>query len=270
MSLRCAVLQMTSGPDLAANMRIFEAMVREAAGQGAQFVASPENSDLLGLSAEEKLALVTEDSVHPMKALAAKLAGELSIWLLLGSIAVKASGGKAFNRSYLFSPRGDEAAAYDKIHLFDVVLPSGEVRQESRMIEAGARAVLAATDFGLVGMTVCYDVRFPYLYRALAHQGARLFTVPAAFTVSTGQMHWETLLRARAIENGAFVIAPAQCGDHGGGRLTYGHSLIIDPWGRVLAEGGDAPGIIYADLDLAEVDRFRSAIPSLDHERAID
>lgn len=270
MSVRCAVLQMTSGPDPAANRTSFESMVREAVSHGAVFVASPENSDLLGLAPQDKLALVVEDRDHPMKAQASLLAKELGIWLLLGSIAVKAPGGKAYNRSYLFSPQGDAVAVYDKIHLFDVTLPTGEVRRESQSIVAGSKAVLAKTDFGLIGMSVCYDVRFPYLYRTLAHQGAQILTVPAAFTVPTGEMHWKTLLRARAIENGAFVIAPAQCGDHGNGRKTYGHSLIIDPWGKILAEGGDHPGIIYADLDMAEVDRFRSSIPSLAHERVVD
>ncbi|MBU0800194.1 MAG: carbon-nitrogen hydrolase family protein, partial [Alphaproteobacteria bacterium] len=176
-------------------------------------------------------------------------------------------GVKIANRSLLFDAHGDIAAMYDKIHLFDVDLPTGEKHRESDVVEPGTRAVVADTPWGGVGMTICYDVRFAYLYRALAQQGAKIITVPAAFTVPTGRAHWETLLRARAIETGSYIIAPAQCGSHQGGRATYGHSLVVSPWGEVIADGGDAPGITVATLDMNAVDTVRNAIPALTHDR---
>lgn len=265
--LKVAAIQMTCGADVGKNLASLERAVREAVSHGASLIATPENSDLLGVDREEKLRLSFEDGRHPMVALCQSLARELSVWILLGSVAVRCSETKVYNRSYLFSPRGEIVAQYNKIHLFDVDLPSGEVRRESELVEAGSQAVVADLDGIQAGLSICYDVRFPHLYRELAQAGAELLFVPAAFTVSTGEMHWETLLRARAIENGAFVIAPAQCGDHGGGRKTYGHSMIISPWGKILAEAGSAPDIIYADIDMEDVASFRKAIPSLQHDR---
>lgn len=265
--LKVAAIQMTSGDDVQKNMASLERDIRKAASHGATFIASPENSDLLGVDLKTKLRLSFEEGQNPVVFLCQNLARELSVWILLGSVAVKCSEDKVYNRSYLCAPSGEIVAQYDKIHLFDVDLPSGEVRKESEFVEAGAQVVVADMDGVQVGLSICYDVRFPHLYRDMAQAGAKILFVPAAFTVSTGEMHWEILLRARAIENGAFIIAPAQCGDHGGGRKTYGRSMIISPWGKVLAEAASAPEIIYADLDMEEVASFRKAIPSLQHDR---
>jgi predicted amidohydrolase len=195
------------------------------------------------------------------------LAEELGIWLLVGSLAVKVSEGKTANRSYLIGPNGRIAARYDKIHLFDVNLPSGESYRESNTVAPGADAVVATLPFARVGLSVCYDLRFPHLYRALAKHGAEILTVPSAFTETTGKAHWHVLLRARAIENGCFVMAPAQGGTHANGRKTYGHSLIVGPWGDILAEAGTDPGIIAAELDLGEIADVRGRLPSLHHDR---
>ncbi|HPQ50502.1 MAG TPA: carbon-nitrogen hydrolase family protein [Alphaproteobacteria bacterium] len=267
MTMKVAVLQMTSGSDMAVNIIAFESMVRDAAAAGAYLIASPENSDLMGLDVTEKVARVCLETDHPMISLCESLAQELGVWISLGSIAIKASAQKFYNRSYLFSPAGKVVASYNKIHLFDVDLPSGEIRRESKGVEAGDQMVVAHTDFSDVGLSICYDVRFPQIYRKMAQAGAGVLFIPAAFTVSTGQMHWEVLLRARAIENGAFVIAAAQCGDHGHDRKTYGHAMIVNPWGEILAEAGEVPEIIYANLDLDEVRRARGAIASLTHDR---
>jgi predicted amidohydrolase len=207
------------------------------------------------------------EPAHPALAHFRTLAEELGAWLLLGSLAITAGPGKINNRSYLVAPEGAIAARYDKVHLFDVDLANGESYRESALIEPGAQAVLAATPWATLGLTVCYDLRFPQLYRSLAKAGAEVLTVPAAFTKTSGQAHWHVLLRARAIETGCFVLAPCQSGDHGGGRETYGHSLIVDPWGRVLADGGEQAGYITAEIDLAEVAKARAMIPALDHDR---
>lgn len=267
--MKIALIQMTSGSDISANQSYLTDRIREAAQAGAVFISTPENSDYMVDSKEKAASLSMDESAHPYLPHFKSLAKELNVWILLGSIKVKANDAKRYNRSYLISPVGQLVASYNKIHLFDVTLPSGEVRQESQGVMAGDKAVIVDTDFGKVGMTVCYDVRFPHLYRRLAQAGAEILTVPAAFTVSTGEMHWETLLRARAIENGAFVIAPAQCGTHDSGRKTYGHSMVVDPWGKILAEAGTEPTILYADIDIQEIANFRSAIPSLSHDREI-
>jgi predicted amidohydrolase len=192
----------------------------------------------------------------------------LGLWLNIGSLALQGQGSRLLNRSLLFAPDGSLAARYDKIHLFDVDLPTGESLRESHSYEGGSRAVLAETGIGPVGLTICYDMRFPHLYRALAQAGAKIFTIPSAFTVPTGQAHWHVLLRARAIETGSFVLAAAQGGTHESGRQTYGHSLIVSPWGEVLAEAGTDPGIIVAGLDLAAADLSRARIPALRDDRA--
>jgi predicted amidohydrolase len=206
---------------------------------------------------------------HPALPGFAALARELGLWILIGSLAIRGSGDKISNRSYLIAADGTVRARYDKIHLFDVSLRSGEAYRESATVEAGARAVVADLPWGRLGMTVCYDVRFAYLYRQLAHAGASMLAVPAAFTYQTGAAHWEVLIRARAIETGAFVLAPAQCGTRAWGRKTYGHTLIVDPWGTVLADGGSEPGYVTADLDLDAVDRARAMIPALAHDRSV-
>lgn len=267
-SLRVACLQLNSGGDIQANADAIAAMARRAVGEGAQLVALPENAYLMEPPAKEHIRTLYPCERHPGAQHAAQLARELQCWLLVGSVAVQVDdSGKTPNRSLLFAPDGTQACYYDKIHLFDVALPGGETYAESSRIAAGSEAVCAATPWGAVGLTICYDVRFPQLYRALAKAGAKILAVPAAFTAVTGQAHWHVLLRARAIETGCFVIAPAQCGMHPGNRRTYGHSLIINPWGEILADGGGEPGIIAATLDMPQVAATRARIPALEHDR---
>lgn len=267
--MKIALIQMTSGPDVSANLSYLSDRIRAAAGAGASFIATPENSDFMTEDKAKSAENTFSEDVHPFLPYFKNLAKELGVWILLGSIKIKAESGKRYNRSYLIGPAGAIAGAYNKIHLFDVDLPTGEVRRESDTVQPGECAVVVDTDLGKMGLSVCYDVRFPHLYRMMAQGGAEILAVPAAFTVPTGEMHWEVLLRARAIENGAYVIAPAQCGIHDGGRKTYGHSMVIDPWGKVIAEAGVEPTILYADINKQEIARFRQAIPSLRHDRVI-
>jgi predicted amidohydrolase len=208
-----------------------------------------------------------EASGEPALSALTALSRELGAWHLVGSLSLRSEDSRMFNRSLLISDRGEVTAAYDKIHMFDATLPSGTVIRESSAYRPGERAVLAATPWGALGMTVCYDLRFPHLYRALAQRGAVMLAVPSSFQRETGKAHWHTLLRARAIENACFVIAPAMCGDHPGKRMTYGHTLVVDPWGEVIAEGGEAPAVVYADIDLSRVEAVRSLLPSLAHDR---
>jgi predicted amidohydrolase len=210
----------------------------------------------------------TEDA-HPALAAFQDLARELHVWILLGSLAIRVPSGRVNNRSYLIDSNGQIAAMYNKVHLFDVTLKGGESYSESSAVEPGTQAVVAQTPWGRLGMSICYDVRFAYLYRLLAQAGASFLTVPAAFTRTTGQAHWHVLIRARAIETGCFVFAPGQCGRRSWGRATFGHSLIVDPWGTVLAEGTDAPGFIVADIDPARVEDARQMIPALNHDRSL-
>ncbi len=264
---RAACIQLRSGEDVGENVRAACAFIREAAAGGARFIATPENTTLMAADAGAKLASSFSAADDPALPVFAALAKELGVHQLIGSLAIKVSDTKTANRSILFKPDGRMGARYDKIHLFDVTLGGGEAYAESNTVAGGSQAVLAPTPWGLVGMTVCYDVRFPQLYRALALGGAFAFTVPAAFTVPTGEAHWHVLLRARAIENGAFVFAPAQGGTHDNGRKTYGHSLIIGPSGEVLAEAGTDPGVIYADIDPARSAAARAKLPNLQHAR---
>lgn len=266
--VKVAAIQISSGPDIGQNIAKLEEMVRAAAAAGAQFIATPENSCHIVFPSSRKLNSARYEKDHEGITTMQSLAKELGVWILIGSFSIKVSDQQVVNRSYLFSDQGDIAATYDKIHLFDVDLPDGSQYRESQVITAGDRAVVAATAIGHVGLSICYDLRFPQLFRTMAQKmGATVLAIPAAFTVPTGQAHWHVLLRARAIENGCFVIAPAQTGTHDGGRQTYGHSLIIDPWGTVLADGGTDEGVVYADLDLKKVAEVRSAIPSLQHDR---
>lgn len=267
--VKTALIQLNSGPDIQGNLDVSSQMIREAASKGAQLICTPENTCHMRFPAEEKLKTARTAEDHPAIPHYGALAKELGIWLLIGSLSIKVADDKIANRSFLFSADGQIVATYDKIHLFDVDLPTGESHRESDNVQAGENAVVAETPFGKIGMSICYDVRFAYLYRKLAQMGASILTVPAAFTVPTGKAHWEVLLRARAIETGSFVLAPGQCGTHEGGRATYGHSLIIDPWGYILAEGGDVPGIIMADLDLSAAQKARNAIPALRHDRDV-
>ncbi len=263
--LKTALIQMESGPVIAENLQQAEGFIRRAAERGAQFILTPENTCHIKTPQSEKLQSSPYESDHPAISFFADLAKELGVWILVGSIAVRVSETKVVNRSILFNHRGQMMAHYDKIHLFDVDLPTGESHRESHIVQPGNRAVTSDTPWGKIGLTICYDLRFASLFRALAQQGAGMIAVPSAFTVPTGQAHWEVLLRARAIETGSFILAPAQTGTHHGGRKTYGHSLIVGPWGNVLTDGGDDVGIVFADIDLDDVQKARSASPSLAH-----
>jgi predicted amidohydrolase len=242
-------------------------LIREAARQGADYVLTPEVSNMMQQSRKALFELLaTEQDDRSLKAYRA-LAAELKIHLHIGSLALRASPEKAVNRSFLIGPDGTLTASYDKIHMFDIDLPGGESYRESANYQPGETAVIADLPWGRLGLTICYDVRFPALYRALAESGAAFFTVPSAFTRKTGEAHWHTLLRARAIENGCFVFAAAQAGLHENKRETYGHSLIVDPWGTVLAEAGVEPGVVMAKIDPARVATARKTVPSLQHGR---
>jgi predicted amidohydrolase len=267
-AFRAACIQTRASDDVADNIRDVSRLVREAAARGAHFIATPENTTLMAANADAKLARSFPEDDDPALPAFAALADDLKVWLSIGSIATKLDAHKTANRSFLFAPDGRIAARYDKIHLFDVELAGGESYRESATVTGGDRAVLAETPWGGLGLTVCYDMRFPGLYRQLAKAGAFAFTIPSAFTVPTGMAHWHVLLRARAIENGAFVIAAAQGGTHAGGRKTYGHSLIVGPWGEILAEAdGNAPGMILADIDPMQSAKVRAQLPSLSHDR---
>jgi deaminated glutathione amidase len=263
-----ACVQMTSGPDIGENLRTAEKHIRAAAGSGAQFVSTPENTCHIRHPSSEKLKSSPWQKDHPGLPFFSALAKELKIFLHIGSMAVKAADNKLFNRSFLFGRDGALIATYDKIHLFDVQLPTGEVHRESAIMQAGEQAVIAETSFAKIGMSICYDLRFAHLYRDMAKRGASIMMIPSAFTVPTGKAHWAILNRARAIETGSFVISAAQVGTHEGGRKTYGHSMITGPWGEVLAQGdGETTGYIIADLELAKVKQARESIPALTHDR---
>ena len=265
--IRAACVQMRSGEDVQKNVVDASAMIREAAAAGARFIATPENTTLMAPDGGAKLEKTFPEGDDPALPAFVELANKLDIWLLVGSLAIKVSESKTANRSYLIGPDGRIEVRYDKIHLFDVDLPSGERYRESGTVMPGEEAEVAALSWGRVGLTICYDLRFPQLYRALAKAGADIITVPSAFTVPTGEAHWHVLLRARAIENACFIMAPAQGGLHDNGRKTFGHSLIVGPWGDILAEGGVDPGIIMADLDLDRIAEVRSRLPALRHDR---
>ena len=271
--MRVGLVQLTVGDDPEENLPETLALVRAAAEGGAKLVLTPECTNMLSSSRERQRALLCHEEEDPTLAALRDEAARAGIWLLIGSLGVKThdADGRFANRSFLIGPDGTIAARYDKIHMFDVNVSETEVYRESSAYRPGERAVLAETPLGRIGMTICYDLRFPHLFRRLAQAGAQILTVPAAFNHLTGQAHWQTLLRARAIETGCFVLAPAQTGFHperdGKGRRTHGHSLVIAPWGEVLADAGDEPGVTFAEIDLAEVDRARGRVPSLTHDR---
>lgn len=267
--MRAALVQITSGDDPAENCAKAERLIREAAVGGAQFVLTPETTNFISFSRELQQERLREENNDTTLASLQKLADELNIWLLIGSLSIKVDT-KLANRSFLISPTGEIVTRYDKIHLFDVELGQGESYRESDTIRPGTKAAVTKTPVGTIGMAICYDIRFAGLFRHLAQAGAEILTVPAAFTVPTGQAHWEVLLRARAIETGSFVLAPAQTGTHPNGRKTYGHSLAIDPWGRVLADGGTTEGVTFVDLDLNQVTEARNRIPALQHDRKFE
>jgi predicted amidohydrolase len=266
-SFRLACVQVNAQGDIAENVKIASGIARDARKTGADLIAMPECVALMEPKRDRVRALATAEESSAALVSFRDLARELGVWLLPGTIVCTASDGRLANRSLLIAPDGSVRARYDKIHMFDVDLPGGESYRESATYRPGEEAVTAALPWGTLGMTVCYDVRFPKLYLALGHAGADFIAVPSAFTRQTGTAHWHVLLRARAIETGCYVLAAAQCGEHPGKRLTYGHSLIVDPWGVVLADGGETPGFVTAEIDPAKVGAARRAIPSLAHER---
>jgi predicted amidohydrolase len=270
-----ACVQFTSARDYEPNIRIVSDLVRRARDGGADFVLTPENTGLIEPIGKLRREKARDEANHPVLSALREVARETGVWLLIGSLAVdlsrepgEAEGEhRSANRSYLIDPSGGIVAKYDKIHMFDVDLAGGESYRESNAFRPGGRTVLAETPWGILGMTVCYDLRFPHLYRALAQAGADFLAVPSAFTVPTGKAHWHVLMRARAIENGCFVFAPAQWGEHAEGRRTYGHSLIIDPWGEILADAREGVGIVTARIDVAAIAKARRMVPSLQHDR---
>jgi predicted amidohydrolase len=266
-SFIAAMVQMRAKLAPEVNLKEVTALIREAKARGADYVQTPEMTNILAAN-REALFKVIEDEDHDASLAAYReLARELRIFLHLGSLAIKATPDRAANRGFLINPKGDIVARYDKIHMFDVNLANGESYRESNSYQPGEIAVLTDTPWGRIGLTICYDMRFPSLYRALAESGAAFLTMPSAFTKPTGEAHWHVLLRSRAIENGAFVFAAAQAGTHESKRVTYGHSLIVDPWGEILAEGDVEVGLITATIDPAKVTDARSKIPSLQHGR---
>ncbi|MYF88717.1 MAG: carbon-nitrogen hydrolase family protein [Boseongicola sp. SB0676_bin_33] len=270
--MKAALLQLNSSDDPQENLRTVSGLVEDAAEAGAKFVLTPEVTNCVSASRSHQGRVLAVEEQDETLASLRRVAERLDIWLLLGSIALTSGDEKRFlNRSFLISPGGEITARYDKIHMFDVAISETESYRESDGYRAGDKAVLGDMDGVPVGLTICYDLRFPYLFRGLAKAGARILTVPSAFSRDTGQAHWEPLLRARAIETGCFVLAPAQCGVHaasqGRQRATHGHSLTVDPWGRILCDGGNAPGVNLVDLNMNEVDDARRRIPSLTSEQ---
>ncbi|WP_088348498.1 MULTISPECIES: carbon-nitrogen hydrolase family protein [Rhodomicrobium] len=267
---RAALVQLRSGREIGPNMAIATDLIRAAAADGARYVQTPENTPLMETVTERLFERIRPEAETAVLGEFAELARELGIWLHVGSVAIRVGERKAANRAFVFAPSGAIAARYDKIHMFDVDLPSGESYRESKNYQPGATAVNVRLPWGVLGVTTCYDLRFPEHYKALAQAGADFLTAPSAFTKVTGEAHWHVLLRARAIETGCYMLAAAQGGAHENGRSTYGHSLILSPWGDILAEAGEEPGIIAAEIDPAEVLAARQRIPALDHVRPFE
>lgn len=265
------LIQVNAGNEISPNVAFIEDQARKARALGAELIMTPENSTLVGADRADTLAKARPEDDHPGLASARALARELNLWFLIGTIHVRLGDGGCANRSYVIQPSGEVVATYDKIHMFDAVLPTGEIYRESAVFRPGNRAVVAATPWGGLGMSICYDMRFAHLYRRMAKAGATMLAVPSAFTVPTGRAHWHVLLRARAIETGCFVFAPAQVGVHANGRSTFGHSVVIAPWGEVLADaGGSDPGLITAEIDMAKVEEARRSVPALEHDRSFE
>jgi predicted amidohydrolase len=269
-SFSAALIQMRSSLTPGANIDDAVRMIGEAKAAGADYVLTPEMTNILAAKREQLFAVIAEEESDNALATLRELARQFGFYIHIGSLAIRISHDRAANRSFLVDPKGDIAARYDKIHMFDVDLAGGESYRESRNYRPGDSAVLADLPWGRLGLTICYDLRFPALYRALAEAGATMLSIPSAFTKQTGDAHWHVLVRARAIENGCFVFAAAQGGKHENGRDTYGHSLIVDPWGRIIAEGGTEPGVVMARIDPAEVTKARARIPSLQHGRRFE
>jgi deaminated glutathione amidase len=270
-----ACIQFTAGPDPEPNLRQVSELIRQARGVGADLIMTPEVSNFIE-SGQRRRDKARREADDPFLAGMRDLAHETGAWILAGSLVIDPAGEpgaepgeeRLANRSFLIDAAGGIVARYDKIHMFDIDLPGGESYRESNAYRPGGHTVVAETPWGLLGMSVCYDVRFPHLYRALAQAGADFLAVPSVFTVPTGKAHWHVLLRARAIENGCYVFAPAQWGEHAGGRRSYGHSLIVDPWGEIIADGGEEPGIITAKIEPERIAKARGIVPSLQHDRA--
>jgi len=268
-------IQFTSARDYEPNIRLVSDLIRRARDAGANLVLTPENTGLTEPVGKLRREKARDEANHPVLAALREVARETGVWLLIGSLAIDLSREpgeiegerRLANRSYLIDPNDAIVARYDKVHMFDVDLAGGESYRESNAFRPGGQSVLAETPWGILGMTVCYDLRFPHLYRALAQAGADFLAIPSAFTVPTGKAHWHVLMRARAIENGCYVFAPAQWGEHAEGRRTYGHSLIVDPWGEIVADGGEGVGIISARIDAAAIAKARRMVPSLKHDR---
>jgi len=269
-TFKAAMIQMRSGLKPAANLDAAARMIGEAKAAGADYVQTPEMSNLLAANREQLFGTIIEEDADTSLAAYRDLARKHGLFIHVGSLAIKISPERAANRGFLIGPSGDIAARYDKIHMFDVDLGNGESYRESRNYQPGEQAVISSLPWGVLGLTICYDLRFPALYRALAEAGSAILAIPSAFTKPTGEAHWHVLMRARAIENGCFVFAAAQAGKHESGRETYGHSLIVDPWGRIIAEGGTEPGIVMADIDMAQVSKARARVPSLQHGRRFE
>ena len=274
--MRTALLQLSSSDDPVENLATVTDMINTAVAGGAGFVLTPEVTNCLSTSRSHQKGVLCHEEDDPTLAALREQAAHHRIWLLLGSLGIKThdDDGRFANRQFLIAPDGEIAARYDKIHMFDVEVSPEETYRESDGYRPGTRAVVAETPFAKIGMTICYDVRFPHLHRALAHGGAQILTAPAAFSYVTGAAHWHALLRARAIETGCFVLAPAQTGKHkssrGQSRQTYGHSLVVAPWGEVLLDAGDEPGVSFVDLDMGLVAQARKRVPSLTHDREFD
>jgi len=262
-----AAVQMTSTSDREANLKKAEELLKKGAAEGASLLALPENFSFMGEGEKDKLEVAEMPEGGPVTEFLKGFARLNKVWIVGGSVPVKAEEGKVFNRSLLINDRGEIAASYDKIHLFDVDIAGGESHKESRTVSPGDKVVTHKTPFGVVGLSICYDLRFPELYRELTLKEATMIFVPAAFTSQTGEAHWETLLRARAIENQVYIIAPAQVGVHNKKRSTFGNSMIIDPWGRIIARGQDEETVISAEIDFDYLDSVRQGIPCLSHRR---
>jgi predicted amidohydrolase len=269
-TFKVGLVQMRSGLDPQANLASALGLIDEAKRTGADYVLTPEMTNILALKREQLLATIVAEEQDPTLATLREVARKTSTFIHIGSLAIKVSPDKAANRSFLIDRKGEIASRYDKIHMFDVDLAGGESYRESNNFRAGDLAVIGDLPWGRLGLTVCYDLRFPALYRALAEAGASFLAIPSAFTQQTGEAHWHVLQRARAIENGCFVFAAAQGGRHENGRDTYGHSLVVDPWGRIVAEGGTEPGVIMAEIDPAAVAAARGKVPSLGHGRRFE
>jgi predicted amidohydrolase len=269
-TFKVGLIQMRSGLEPERNLAAAVAAIDEAKRAGADYVLTPEVTNILALKRDHLFAKIVTEEKDPTLAALREVARKHEIYVHIGSLAIKASPDKAWNRSFLIDRKGDVIARYDKIHMFDVDLAGGESYRESTNYRPGDLAVVADLPWGRLGMTVCYDLRFPSLYRALAEAGASYLAIPSAFTRQTGEAHWHVLQRARAIENGCFVFAAAQGGTHENGRDTFGHSLIVDPWGRILAEGGTEPGVVIAEIDPAEVAKARGRVPSLNNGRRFE